>query len=146
MPKLYLTPITYCAAHKLCAPVLFVLLAVTSACAQQRSFGAEYDPFVDGSQATYNVQMTFIDGTKIKVQTIVIIKGKTLIQGKEYYKQVSTSSALDQPTRQHRIKPLFISVSLLMASTKFAVTIWTRRKCLICHCRFRLERSGARRR
>lgn len=97
MPKLHLTPITYCAAYKLCAPVLFVLLAVTSACAQQRRFGAEYVPFVDGSQATYNVQTTYTDGTKIEAQSVVIIKGKTLIQGKEYYKQVSTATVLNHP-------------------------------------------------
>lgn len=67
-----------------------VMLFTVSACAQSRK--ADYFPLTDKAKWEYEGQYILSNGKRVSVSTIVHVDGKTMIQGKEYYKYVTTSN------------------------------------------------------
>jgi hypothetical protein len=99
--------------QKLFVFALYLGLITFPACAQ--SNGKNYFPLADGAQWTYSGSISSPDSKKppMIVQAKARVEGKTLINGKEYFKYVITAEfsgltktpKLSQDVRYYRVEP-----------------------------------------
>ena len=78
-------------ANLLIALSVFLLLPITPACA--RSGGKDYFPLANGAKWEYEGRFSSADGKGFSVRATVRVDGETLINGKRYFKLVTSSNA-----------------------------------------------------
>lgn len=75
--------------YSLCAFILCSILAAFPACA--RAGGKDYFPLADGAKWEYEGRFSSADGKEFSVRATARVDGETLINGKKYFKFITSS-------------------------------------------------------
>jgi hypothetical protein len=89
-------PATHYTPQRTCVITLCFLLAATSACA--RAGGKDYFPLTDGARWEYSGRFSSSNGGQYNVRATAHADGETLINGKRYFKLVTTADFSAVPT------------------------------------------------
>jgi hypothetical protein len=88
--------------QRFCAITLCFTLVASSACA--RTGGKNYFPLSDGSRWEYSGRFSSGNGGQYSVRAISLVDGETLINGKRYFKLVTTADFSAVPTIGKKIE------------------------------------------
>jgi hypothetical protein len=103
MPSLCLKSAPHYTPQRICALTLCLLLAATSACAQALG-GKDYFPLSNGARWEYSGHFYASNGETYSARMTARVDGEALINGKRYFKFVSTADYSGAPPAVKQIE------------------------------------------